>query len=223
MSLTRVQRNGVYNALAVAGLDHAECNFKVVGHGGIIDHLPSEALFSFTQTGSVLSEPLYSGLRFVEDGTSKVFKDEQWAEVDRNIWEWAREILELSVTPDLWAEYHRNGGVIPDAPRDGDNSPFTADEQASISRQLGEIKNALSDSLGLSGEHLAAIESKLDEAEEASRRIGRKDWLLMFYGLMFTLIVTRIVPPDVVQHVIAMVVQGLSHLLGGSRPQVIAS
>jgi hypothetical protein len=41
-----------------------------------------------------------------------------------------------------------------------------------------------------------------------------KDWLLMFYGVMFTLIITALLPPDAVQRIVAMVSHGLGDLFG---------
>ncbi len=37
---------------------------------------------------------------------------------------------------------------------------------------------------------MSRVEARLDEAEAATRRIGRKDWLLLFCGVMFTVMVT---------------------------------
>ena len=63
------------------------------------------------------------------------------------------------------------------------------------------------------------VEARFDEAEEAARRIGRKDWLLLFCGVMFTVIVTGLLHPGAVHHIILMAIQSLDHLLsGGGRP-----
>jgi hypothetical protein len=74
----------------------------------------------------------------------------------------------------------------------------------------------------LSSEQMSRVEARLEEAEAATRRIGRKDWLLLLCGVMFTVIVTDLVPPEAVQHVLAMALHGLDHLFGGGgrRPQL---
>jgi hypothetical protein len=83
---------------------------------------------------------------------------------------------------------------------------------------LREIKANLKENAELTAE-LSRIEDRLDEAEEASRRIGRKDWLLLFSGTIFTLIVTDCLAPDVAQHILMVALHNLSHLfLGGIRP-----
>jgi hypothetical protein len=70
----------------------------------------------------------------------------------------------------------------------------------------------------LSSEQLSRVEAMLDEAEAATSRIGRKDWLLLFAGVMFSVIVTDLLPPGVVQHVLMMAFHGLDHLFGGLPP-----
>lgn len=52
--------------------------------------------------------------------------------------------------------------------------------------------------------------------------MGRKDWLLLFSGTIFTLIVTDIVTPGVAEHIFTMVIQGIAHLFGGPPPQILA-
>jgi hypothetical protein len=68
---------------------------------------------------------------------------------------------------------------------------------------------------------MSRLEERLDEAEEATRRIGRKDWRLLFLGVMLTLIVTALIPPEVVQHLLTTALDGLDHIFGGGRrPQL---
>jgi hypothetical protein len=103
------------------------------------------------------------------------------------------------------------------------NIPFTNAEQAAISAQLNEVKSYLKESLSLTREQFAEVEARINEAEAASRRLGRKDWLLLFIGTTTTLYVTGMVPPTVVQHITAMVLQGLGHLFGiGGGPPPLA-
>jgi hypothetical protein len=46
---------------------------------------------------------------------------------------------------------------------------------------------------GLNDEQLRRVEEALDEAEEASRRLGRKDWSLLFVGVLFTLVASSLI------------------------------
>lgn len=221
MSLTRLQRNGVYEALVEGGLNLAECKFSIQGKSGIIDHLPSESLLSFTEIDSYYGEPSYGGFVFVEDGIVRAFENLEWAEVESAAWEWASAVKETLGAPDLWAEYYCTKIEISGLQSGATNAPFAPDEQVAISKQLQVIKRQVKDLYSLSSEQLAFIETKLDEADEASHRIGRKDWMLLFYGLIFSLLLSSLVTPDVVQHILAAALHGLGHLFGvEGKPQI---
>jgi hypothetical protein len=113
--------------------------------------------------------------------------------------EWASEIKLIAEVPDYWANIERN-----------------EDEQRQIAVQLQQISKSLADKFELSAEQIEGITEKLDEAVEASTRMGRKDWLLLFGGTIFTVIVADIVAPDVAQHIFMTVIHGLTHLFAGS-------
>jgi hypothetical protein len=99
-----------------------------------------------------------------------------------------------------------------------ENTPFTPAERAEIAKQLRATRRSVQKNYGLSAEQLSAIDRRLEEAEEASKRLGRKDWKLLFYGAVFGLILNDAVPPDVAQHIFTGVVHGITHLLGGGVP-----
>jgi hypothetical protein len=143
-----------------------------------------------------------------------------WTKVPEKVRQWAEEVKRDVDTPDLWADLQREREILAGARYEAvENTLFTLDEQAQIAKQLREIKEYLKKTYSLSGEQMSRVEAKLDEAEEAACRIGRKDWLLLFCGVMFTLIVTGLLPPEAVQHIILIAVHGLDHLLGGGgRP-----
>lgn len=58
------------------------------------------------------------------------------------------------------------------------------------------------------------VAARLDYMEEASRHATRKQWLLMFCGTIFTVIVTDLLPPDTAQDVFAIALHGLGHIFG---------
>ena len=96
----------------------------------------------------------------------------------------------------------------------------------SIYKMLRQIElSACAGRLGeLTAEQIEHIDARLDEAEEASKRIGRKDWLLLFGGTILNLIVTDTVTPSVAGHIFTTVVHGLIHLFtgAGGPPQILA-
>jgi hypothetical protein len=100
---------------------------------------------------------------------------------------------------------------------DAINAPFTPDEQSEISRELDEIKKLVRERFELTNEQLATIVQRLDHAEEASKRLGRKDWTMMFYGAVVSMFITDAVPTTVIQTVLSTAVHGIAHIFGGRR------
>jgi hypothetical protein len=94
----------------------------------------------------------------------------------------------------------------------GDDSRFTVAEQYQIARQLRIIKESLEQNFELSAAQMKRVEERSDEAEEASRRLGRKDWILLFSGAVFSLILTDVITPGAAQHVFTMLIHGVGHL-----------
>ena len=62
------------------------------------------------------------------------------------------------------------------------------------------------------------MDARLGQAEQASRRLGRKDWLMLFNGAVFSLILTDLITPQTAQQVIMLTVHGLGHLFGIGAP-----
>jgi len=59
---------------------------------------------------------------------------------------------------------------------------------------------------------VAAVEARLNQAEEASSKIGRKDWALLLTGTFVTLVVTELLPPAPVLHIAKLTFEGLEFL-----------
>jgi len=74
------------------------------------------------------------------------------------------------------------------------NAPFTSEEQTQIPARIGEIKGYIRATYELTAEQMSRVEERLDNAEEASKRIGRKDWLMAFNGAVFSLFLSDLIP-----------------------------
>ncbi len=125
--------------------------------------------------------------------------------------------MEYEGIDDLWT-VKLGPSLLDNGDQSVENTPFTTREQAQISRQLREIKNYLKTTRSLTEDQLTRVDERLDEADRASNRMGRKDWALLLSGTLLTMIVADLIPPDIVQHVYTMVLHGLGHLFGGSAP-----
>lgn len=142
-----------------------------------------------------------------------------------NLAEWAKEVRYETDTPDLWVELQRVPEILT-AVQDAHaiNAPFTTAEQAQISNHLDEIKHLVREQYELTDDQLAAIDQRLDQADEASKRLGRRDWAMMFYGGVMSTLMTDAVPPGVIQTVLTIVLHGIGHMLGfGGPPPIIST
>lgn len=132
---------------------------------------------------------------------------------------WAKTVVsefrEYEATPDLWAEIRQSRELFV-APLE--NTIFTEGEQAEISNYLRELKEYIKTTYELTAGEMAEVEQKLDQAEEASHKMGGKDWLMLFNGALFSLVVTDLIPPQAVQHILLMTLHSLGHLFGFGAP-----
>lgn len=105
-----------------------------------------------------------------------------------------------------------------------DNAPFSLAEQREIAANLSEIAGQVRNRADLSDRQIARIEEKLDELGRASKRVGRKDWLIMLYSAGFGLIANDLIPPHVVRSIFMTVITGLGHLFGiGGPPPMVST
>jgi hypothetical protein len=132
-----------------------------------------------------------------------------WAEVV------ACESRLYEATSDLWAELRQSGNLLA-VP--GENIMFTVDEQAEISSYIKKLKEDIRSTYKLTAGDMAKVVATLDQVEEASRRMGAKDWLMLFNGAVFSLVVTDLVPPQALQHILLMTFHTLGHLFGIGAP-----
>ncbi len=145
-----------------------------------------------------------------------------WGTVTRSVQRWEKRVVKAADRgkgPDLWEELKRSREFFESQAEQGtSNSPFTSTEQAEISARIKQAKEYIRTSGEPTSEQISRIEARLDYIAEASERIGRKDWLMMFYGTVFNQMVTDTITPQVAQHIFVLVVHGLGHFFGSGGP-----
>jgi hypothetical protein len=210
------QRNAIFKAVEAGGLDLHECTFVYGDEGGRITHLPSASYFDLR--GDVIR---YVSTMVVGDDHERISRF-SWVTAEERIRKWAKDVKRDVETPDLWAEIEREGEILTGLRYVGvENTPFTLDEQAHIAEQLERIKESAKTTYALSDAQMLALEAKLDEVKDASARLGRKDWVLLFGGVMLTVIVTGLLPPEAVQNILVAVLHALEHLFtSGGGPHL---
>lgn len=231
MHLNLRQRNDLFEAIEAAGLDPLQCDLRDEEELDSIVHRATGSGFSvwqepndMTLTGALnrrLHKTRMGDWRVswsVQDGSNVgPITCPEFDGVITQAGKWAREVRYVSETPDQWAELSRISG-IQTAIASAASAPFTAEEQFAIAARVKEIKQQARENPELTVGQVSGIEQKLDDLVEASKRVGKKDWLTMLYGAAFGMIVNDVVPAHVVQGIITTVVTSLGHILGLGGP-----
>ncbi len=123
-----------------------------------------------------------------------------------------RVSAKLEPTGELGLE--SNAGVI------GENTSFSDDERAKIASQLRVIRDELGGRGELTAVQLGNIDARLDDAEKASRRLGRKDWLLLFVGSLTSAMLADAIAPDTANEILAAALKAQRSLLDSPRPML---
>jgi hypothetical protein len=209
----KLQRNALWRAVTASGLYLGEFSYDPVAwpSGVIIHHAPSDSECRIMK---------YEGLLYIEtklgdDPSNGAKAGSDFSEIVDEVERWAIEIPEWMGASDLWKSIPESSAVPGDLTPDSANTPFTSDEQAAISAQLKEIAESIKKTYELTAEQSAKLDEKFDEAEKASRRMGRKDWGLLFGGAVFSLILADVITPGIAGHILMMIEHGMGHLFGG--------
>jgi hypothetical protein len=215
MQLVKWKRNDLFKAITEGGLDPRECTFDYDDAGGRITHVPSESYFLIE--GDIGN---YNATAVVGENPPWPSESFSWTKVEKRVRRWAEEVKHDVDTPDLWAQLQRERQALTVSRyEDAENTPFSPAEQAEIAEQLRQIKNFAKVTYTLSEAQMASLDEKLDMIQAAAGRIGRKDWQILVIGVMSTLIIDRLLPPEAVQHIFATVLQALTHLFLPLLPQ----
>ena len=137
----------------------------------------------------------------------------QREEVDR----WLRSLKREIEAPDLWGAIaeQRKVAEAASSPQTGD-TPFTPEEQEYIAGRIGEIKQYLSENLPPGQRQ--AIEAHLNELVDASRNMGRRQWMIWTVGTVVNTVIQYGIQSNVANHLLRLVYSFFGHLLTGGTP-----
>lgn len=96
---------------------------------------------------------------------------------------------------------------------DLDNEPFNENDQKVILSRIKEIENYLSNFDEISEDNMIIINKQLDYLIDSSKRMGRKDWYLVAYGTIFTLLAGLALPPAISHKIFNFIVTSIGNIL----------
>jgi len=133
-------------------------------------YVPYDGLYKKKQAGRYLS-------------SEKVLK---WFE-----WWVTRQVLvyvEDDKTEDLWGKIQKLSNLkMVDIDSD-ENTEFTGNERQQISEVLNRMKFEVKEFNELSAQQTVLVNEKLDYLLDASNRLNKKDWLMVFLGVLLPLL-----------------------------------
>lgn len=231
MKTTKAQRNDIFGAIVGAGLNPAECEISILRPSSFKGRSAVQKVIAAGMPDQVSVNHRSSGssFRYWKDAVSRAYAahiqvgDEPLETVSKTDWPglrgylhvWAMGVRKWMETPDLWEEFRNVAESLQAAEStDSSNALFAPEEQAEISARIQQVKNYIRTAYELTADQLARVEERLDEAEEASRRLGRKDWMNAFLGATFGLLLSDVISQQAATHIVITVVTGLGHLFG---------
>ena len=100
---------------------------------------------------------------------------------------WLRDLERDLAIPDLWGALEIEDQVFSAASDAGiENTPFTADERVELTKRLTAIADGIGRKRPLSDSQARLLAARMEQLLDASQRLGRKDWLAVFLGVMLT-------------------------------------
>jgi hypothetical protein len=228
VKLNTQKRNDIYNAVLAGGIDpKGTCAILSGASITTVTHVPSQSQFNLQYSADCYSVRAQIGTDQVGDWQDVY----GWKTVIDRVRDWARRVDEWvdqteadQSIPDLWSMLENHEDLTEQLLDPTDNAPFTEEEQEVVASQLEIIREQVRTGFGLTSEQINDVISRIDEAEAASRRMGRKDWLLLFAGTILTMILTPVIPPGVCLHILNLTIHAIRHLfLGGGGVKAIGA
>jgi hypothetical protein len=216
VDLPKYKRNDLFKAIQKAGMDPGEFDLSVGAKEATLRHLPSPA--SFVLSGDVTE---YAVRRVAGDGPVEERTGLSWYRVEEQIGLWVSDVKWHVEIPDLWAELQRKRGLLAAISDDAvENTAFTDAEQQQIAEQLKELKEYVGRTRSLSESQMRLLDERLQYLVDAAKRVGRRDWLLMFAGVMLSYVLAAELPPETARDILDTFLRGIARILGQDFPEL---
>jgi hypothetical protein len=210
--LLRSQKNEIFNALVLAGLDEgviskiewkydAKKTYSLIkydnyyrGHddgSAIALILKQDGYTFFFYFNGLGNHWCYNGFPIgVGNGIVKNYNI-TWSSLIYKIINWAYKISsELKESDDLWEELSNiKSGYSYEYGEFEDNEPITAKEAESIRSKLTILEQKIIEKYGITDSYIKIIKEKFEYLDKGIERQGKKDWFHTLIGVLASLII----------------------------------
>lgn len=202
--------NWIVEAIKAAGLDPRQFDLQDDDGTIRIKHKWSPSCFTIGSEGAHSTASYVVG-----DGVEWPISAYSWQTISPRISSWLGDVKRDLETPDLWAELQREAQLLGAISDDvTNNTPFTSDEQNEIVARLQALAEHARHTYALSASQTRALNTKIDYLVNASRRLGRIDWLNVCAGATLGYVLTASLPPEVAREMFLGFVRAIGHLCG---------
>jgi hypothetical protein len=210
------KRNGLFKAVQAAGLSPEAFHFDDSADEVVIRHASSGATFTFSGAAGKYVSSYVAG-----DATGPELTKNTWEGLIKRVGLWLSDVKQDVETPDLWAELGRQRELVVSASDQTlENTPFTPNEREEISEQLNEFRADVKAAFALSQQQAEELDERVNYLIDATKRLGRKDWLNNCIGSMFGYVLTVAFPPDASRHLLNMLAISIGHFFGHGLPGI---
>ena len=219
--LLRSQRNEIFALAKKAGLEPRDFAWSEVEPrwetaGALVEritHKPTGYFFTFDRYERD-ANPVYSPSkqRAAEKDAGRMTA---WETVFGHVAQWVSALKDEVLEPDLWNASSDDKKLVAASIDDLDNSPFTHQEQERVAAAIGEIRNFLHSTADYSVVQLGFIDARLRHLEEASTRLGRKDWITLAMGTLTNIVVGVALAPEAARELVRTAGALLGWVVGG--------
>lgn len=203
ITLLKSQRNECFVAAEQAGLNPTDFEWSDVktqwknnGPEPVAQllHRPTGFYFVFDRYRGQLNPryfPDASAAKSVDVGEAKT-----WASVLVAFKRWIATVQRERFEPDLWKLSQSDRKLVVAQLDDLENTPFAPEELQRISNGINELREFLLSTTSHTDTERQFILTRLKHLEDASTRLGRKDWVTLAMGTLVNIVVGVALAPE---------------------------
>jgi len=206
----------VFKAIHAAGLSPEAFYLEESADEVVVRHPSSGATFTFSGAAGKYVSSYVAG-----DVTGPELTKYSWDGLIERVGLWLSDVKQDIETPDLWADLGRQRELLASASDQTlANTPFAPNEREEITEQLNEFRADVKAAFALSEQQSEDLDERVDYLIDATKHLGRKDWLNICIGSMFGYVLTVVLPPDASRHLFEMLAISIGHFFGHGLPGI---
>jgi hypothetical protein len=204
----------MFELVGAAGFEPADFSLGLEGDDvTVLRHQPSGSQLAIAETMfTEVGDPKVALRSVIEDGRERMM----WVNADD--WEgeaswWLTDLRSELEAHDPWAELNRETSLSP-LVEGQENTPFTSDEQAQIAEVVARLLEQANEA-DLPEEERGEVQSALEYAADTASWIpGRRDWVIIVSGYVFTKVAEGVLTTDTMRLLFHWMTAGFGPLFG---------